>query len=79
MGLPADLAMGRTAARSRCGSRGTLLQRFLENITPAAVVVKLVSDRDAQFRDELVRACDQVFQESDVNRFPISCSEVPLK
>jgi hypothetical protein len=34
----------------------------LEHITPA-VVAKLFSDRDAQFRDELVRACDQVFQE----------------
>jgi hypothetical protein len=35
---------------------------YLEDITPR-VVAKLFSDRDAQFHDELVRACDQVFQE----------------
>ena len=31
--------------------------------TAPKVVAKLFSDRDAQFREELVRACDQVFQE----------------
>ena len=35
---------------------------FLGDIT-SRVVVRLFSDRDAQFRDELVRACEQVFQE----------------
>jgi hypothetical protein len=35
---------------------------YLEDTTPK-VVAKLFSDRDTQFRDELVRACDQVFQE----------------
>jgi hypothetical protein len=35
---------------------------YLQHITPR-VVARLFSDRDAQFRDELVRACDQVFQE----------------
>jgi hypothetical protein len=36
--------------------------RFFEDITPV-VVAKLFSDRNAQFRDELIRACDQVFEE----------------
>jgi len=35
---------------------------YLEDTT-TKVVAKLFSDRDAQFRDELVRTCDQVFQE----------------
>jgi hypothetical protein len=35
---------------------------YLGDITPR-VVARLFSDRDAQFRDELVRACDKVFQE----------------
>jgi hypothetical protein len=35
---------------------------YLEDTTPK-VVAKFFSDRDTQFRDELVRACDQVFQE----------------
>jgi hypothetical protein len=35
---------------------------YLQHITPR-VVAKLFPDRDAQFRDELVRASDQVFQE----------------
>ena len=35
---------------------------YLEQMTPR-VVAKLFPDRDAQFRDELIRASDQVFQE----------------
>jgi hypothetical protein len=35
---------------------------YLGDIAPR-IVARLFSDRDAQFRDELVRACDQVFQE----------------
>src|SRR5439155_26670290 len=35
---------------------------YLGDIAPR-VVARLSSDRDVQFRDELVRACNQVFQE----------------
>ena len=35
---------------------------YLGDIAPR-IVARLFSDRDAQFRDELVRACNQVFQE----------------
>ena len=35
---------------------------YLGDIAPR-IVARLFSDRDAQFRDELVRACEQVFQE----------------
>ena len=35
---------------------------YLGDIAPR-IVARLFSDRDVQFRDELVRACDQVFQE----------------
>ena len=41
-------------ALGRCGYLGDIASR---------VVARLFSDRDAQFRDELVRACNQVFQE----------------
>ena len=41
---------------------------YLEDTAPK-VVAKLFSDRDAQFRDELVRACEQVFQEIGCESF----------